>query len=274
MWIAILIALLLLLGLYLFLISPRLFNKADMSGLLVDYAHRGLWNEENPENSMAAFARAVAAGYGIELDIQLSKDKRIMVFHDSTLDRMCGVEGKLCDYTCDELKQMKLLGTEHTIPTFAEVLGVVNGRIPLLVELKGETADTELCKRAAAMLDKYKGRYCVESFNPLLLSWFRKHRPKYARGQLVTRMTHKTDNRGMLLNKILSNMILNFLSRPDFIAVNGKIRNAPMVHICETVFRAKVFVWTVKRKEDYINCRKEGRRTIFERILPRSERKK
>lgn len=269
MWFLIVVCSLFALALaYLFLLMPRVANKADMELLEVNYAHRGLWNEEYPENSLPAFARAVSAGYGIELDIQLSKDKRIMVFHDASLKRMCGVDGKLCDYTCEELKKMKLLGTEHTIPTLAEVLGLVSGRIPLLIELKGETPDTELCARAADMLDKYRGAFSVESFNPFLLRWFKRFRPRYARGQLVTKMTHKTENRNAFINFVLSNMLTNVLSRPDFIAVSKGQRNTPMVHICESSFKAKVFVWTVRSDEEQAECEKEERNTIFESITP------
>ena len=273
MWIAIFVILFLLLA-YLFLIMPRIFGKADMDSLNTDYAHRGLWNEQYPENSLAAFARAASVGYGIELDVQLSKDKRIMVFHDATLKRMCGVDGKLSDYTCEELQKMKLLGSEYTIPTFVDVLRTVNGRVPLLVELKGETTNTELCKRIAPVLDKYRGQFCVESFNPFLLAWFKKYRPRYARGQLVTKMTHKTENRNAFVNFVLSNMLTNVLSRPDFIATGKNIRNTPMIYICESVFRSNVFVWTVNQKEEYVTCRKEGRHAIFEKILPKTERKK
>ena len=123
--------------LYVFVfIRPR--GKAPQKkSFLCDYAHRGLHNDEIPENSLAAFEAACEAGHGIELDIQLSKDGEVMVFHDYTLIRMTGKEGKVCDYTAAELKSTSLKGTDQTIPTFAEVLDLVNGRVPILVELKG-----------------------------------------------------------------------------------------------------------------------------------------
>lgn len=274
MWLAIIIIILLLPSVYLFLIMPRVFKRADLSALSVDYAHRGLFDEKSPENSLGAFRNAVVHGYGIELDVQLSKDKRIVVFHDYTLKRMCGVEGKVSDYTYEELSKMKLLETEYTIPSFVDVLRAVGGRVPLLIELKGENTDTELCKRLAFVLDKYKGPYSVESFNPYLLRWFKKNRKGCARGQLVTKLTKK-EKKNAVLSFILSNMLTNVLSRPDFLAVNGNIRNTPMVYICESVMRAKVFVWTVKNEKEYVICRKEGRRTIFERFNPKAiERKR
>ncbi len=273
MWLAIVIIILLLPAAYLFLIMPRVFGKADMRGLMCDYAHRGLFDSNCPENSLGAFRNAVDHGYGIELDVHLSKDKKIVVFHDNTLSRICGVDGKISDYTAEELGKMKLLNTEYTIPTFVEVLRLVGGRVPLLIELKGENTNTELCARVAAILDKYKGPYSVESFNPYLLRWFKKNRKSCARGQLVTKLTKK-DGKNAILGFLLSNMLTNVLSRPDFIAVNGNIRNKPLMHICESVMGARVLVWTVKNEKEYAICRREGRRTIFERFIPRNNERK
>ena len=269
MWLFITVIILLLPALYLFLIMPRPFKRADMKALCVDYAHRGLFCEEFPENSLGAFRNAVENGYGIELDVQLSRDKKIVVFHDYTLKRMCGAAGRISDYTYAELSKMKLLGTEYTIPSFVDVLRLVGGRVPLLIELKGEDTNAELCKLIAPILDKYKGAYSVESFNPFLLRWFKKNRNSVARGQLVTKINAKKDKKNPVLSFVLSNMLTNVFSRPDFIAVNGNIRNTPMVHICESIMQARVFVWTVKNEKEYVNCRKEHRRTIFEGFEPK-----
>ena len=253
---------------YLYLVFPRVRDRADMDMLTCDYAHRGLWNETYPENSLAAFARAAEAGYGIELDLQLSKDNVIMVFHDYDLKRMCGIDKKLSELTAAELGNIHLLGSNQCIPRFSDVLRVVDGKVPLLVELKGEDTKTELCRRVAAMLDKYHGAFCIESFNPLLLSWFRKYRPSYARGQLNTKVTKNPKKWGWVRNFILTHMLLNVISRPDFIAIDGKCRNSPRVLLCEKVFKSQIFVWTVRNTRDYKDCHNEGRYTIFEKILP------
>lgn len=266
--IIIILVVLAILGIYAFLLMPRISDKADMELLLSDYAHRGLWNETYPENSLAAFALAAEAGVGIELDIQLSKDNHIMVFHDYGLKRMCGIDRKLCDMTYEELKNVRLKESNQCIPTLAEVLKVVDGRIPLLIELKGENLNTELCRRAAAMLDKYHGAFCVESFNPVMLCWFKKFRPRYARGQLVTKVKRKTGTGNLVINFALSHLLLDFLSRPDFIAVDGRIKKRPMIFICEKIFKADVFVWTVRNKKDYDACAGEMRHSIFEGFKP------
>lgn len=103
-----------------------------------NYAHRGLWNaaEGVPENSLPAFARAAEQGYAIELDIQITKDGRIVVFHDDTMKRMCGNEGKISDYTYEELQQFHLGDSTEKIPLLREVLQTVDGRVPLLIEIK------------------------------------------------------------------------------------------------------------------------------------------
>ena len=124
--------------LYLLAIMPRMLHKPDTEPFKkVLYAHRGLFDNATnaPENSLAAFQKAVDAGYGIELDIQLTKDKIPVVFHDFTLDRVCGVKGKVCDFTYEELLKFPLSGSDQRIPKFSEVLSLVDGRVPLIVEI-------------------------------------------------------------------------------------------------------------------------------------------
>lgn len=253
---------------YISLIMPRAIDGADMDMLSCDFAHRGLWNESVPENSLAAFVLAAKAGYGIELDIQLSKDGRIVVFHDFNLRRMCGVDKRVCDLTLAELKSLKLLNTNQQIPTLVEVLQLIDGRVPLLIELKGEDLDTTLCVRAAKILDNYRGAFCVESFNPIILSWFKNYRPRYARGQLLTDFIKEKRRGNKLLSFALSHMLLNFLSRPDFIAVDKKYQAKISFKICTGLFRAKAFVWTVRTPKDYVLAHRSGKYTIFEKINP------
>jgi len=253
---------------YIFLVMPRAVDSADMDMLSCDYAHRGLWDERYPENSLPAFELAARAGYGIELDIQLSKDGKVVVFHDTSLKRMCGVERKVCDLTLAELKTLKLAKSSYQIPTLTEVLELVDGRVPLLVELKGEDMDTTLCGYAAKILDDYRGAFCIESFNPIMLSWFKSYRPRYARGQLVTDLMREKRKGSKLLSFALSHMLLNFLSRPDFIAIDKKYQGKVCFKLCVGLFRAKAFVWTVKTPQEYISAHKSGKYTIFEKIRP------
>jgi glycerophosphoryl diester phosphodiesterase len=174
-----------LIALWLFLIAPRPRKKA-VAPFLRPYAHRGLWSKEAPENSLAAFRLAAEQGFAIELDVQLSRDGEVMVFHDYTLTRMCGVDLRLSDLTAAELATHRLGGTDLQIPTLRAVLEAVDGRVPLLIELKGESGNTALCPALSTVLADYPGKWCVESFNPLLLRWWKRHRPDVVRGLLST----------------------------------------------------------------------------------------
>ena len=182
-----LITILVIVAIYVFMVAPRMLNRADRTAFKNrHYAHRGLFdnNSDAPENSLAAFKKAVDAGYGIELDVQLSKDDKLVVFHDATLNRMCGIDGKVWDYTLEELQQMKLLNSNETIPTFEQFLEVVDGKVPFILEYKLDRVQTRVCELANEVLKNYKGVYCIESFHPLALLWYRKNRPDVLRGQL------------------------------------------------------------------------------------------
>ena len=260
-------------ALFLFLISPRWIGRPDMSRLRVDYAHRGLHDELIPENSLPAFARAVEEGFGIELDVQLSSDGVIMVFHDDTLARMTGAKGKLHEYTCEELRLLHLGDSEETIPTFDQVLEVVGGRIPLLIELKGESAggDGALCEKLAKRLETYSGAYCVESFNPMILAWFKRNSPHIARGQLVTNTLKERPKGNKILNFLLAHLMLNVVSRPDFVAYNEKYDRELALRLNIGLFRAPSFVWTVRDIKMWRAFREAGSPSIFEGFLPKKQ---
>ena len=258
--------LIVLLGLfYLFLfVRPRGRAPASKS-LLCDYAHRGLHSESIPENSLAAFEAACQAGYGIELDIQLSADGEVMVFHDYTLVRMTGKEGKVFDFTAAELQKLALNGTDQTIPALSDVLTLVNGRVPILVELKGEDLNASLCPKAAALLKAYRGTYCIESFNPLLLRAMRKELPDAYYGQLYTNVC-KDKKKVTPLNILLTLMAFNFLAKPDFIAYNTLYRDSVPVKLTTKLYTAQRFVWTVRDKNTLKVAHENGEYPIFERI--------
>ena len=262
-----LLVIILLAVIYISMIIPRLIDRADMSFMTVDYTHRGLYNNKDiPENSIGAFKNAADHRFGIELDIQLSKDKVPMVFHDATLKRVCGIDAKLSDYTSEELQKIKLLDTDYTIPTLAEVLETVDGRVPLLVEFK--PGSTELCDIACPMLDEYKGVFCVESFDPFVLRRIKQIRPRYARGQLVTNSMKVKSTKSFFLNFAITALLLHLLSRPDFLAYDIKMKYNPSVFLCKHLFRIPVFTWTIKSEDVYKNCHKKKLLTIFEGFIP------
>lgn len=233
------------------------------------YAHRGLHDREVPENSLAAFRAAAEAGYGIELDLQLSSDGEVMVMHDYSLKRMTGEDVKLSDLTCAELKKLSLSGTSEKIPTLHEVLEEINGRVPLLIELKGESTDISLCPAADAVLSGYSGGYIVESFNPMMLAWYKKKRPDIPRGVLITDICR--ENGLSIINFALSGMFTNILSRPNFIAYDLRRRNLLPIWICKKVFAIPRFGWTVKTEEAFEISKSERAFPIFEEIKPDKE---
>ena len=216
-------------------------------------AHRGLHkNPEVPENSLPAFKAAVEAGYGVELDVQLSSDGIPVVFHDQTLDRVCGIPGSTRDYPLEKLATTPLFGREGIgVPTFAEVLEVIGGRVPLLVEIKGEDPAFDLtCAKAAELLDRYDGEYWVESFNPLALAWFRKHRPNVLRGQLAMAYLRQDKYKGKFKYFALQHFLLNFRARPDFIAYRiGDCDDRSFLRL-RRVYGVPTVSWTVKTKDD------------------------
>ena len=248
----------------LWMVRPCGKKPAD-DALLCDYAHRGLHGEGIPENSLAAFEAACKAGVGIELDVQLSRDGVVMVFHDYTLIRMTGCDKKLCELSAEELGKLSLGGTDQTIPTFDAVLRLVNGRVPILVELKGENFDTSLCPKVAEHLKRYKGAYCLESFNPLLIRAMKKELPNAYRGLLYTNVCRDKKKKSAL-NIALTCMALNGLSSPNFIAYNQADRNAVTVKLATKFYRAPRFVWTVRSDADLEQAHALGEYPIFENV--------
>ena len=259
--------------LYLLMIMPRMVGKADsVSFKKVLYAHRGLHDNasEAPENSLAAFEKAVAGGYGIELDIQLTKDHIPVVFHDYTLKRICGAEGKVADYTYEELQQFRLCGSGEKIPRFSEVLELVAGKVPLIVELKIVYRDTSLCPEADKLLSGYNGLYCIESFNPLGVLWYRRNRPQILRGQLSDAFLKSRKYKGMLYFA-LENLLFNFLTRPDFVAYNHKNASKLSRRICRSFYHNTAVAWTIRSEEELENARKHFDMYIFESFMPEKE---
>ena len=246
------------------LVRPRA-RKPENEKLLCDYAHRGLHGNGVPENSLQAFELACQNGYGIELDVQLSRDGVVMVFHDYTLIRMTGCDKKLCELDAEELKSLRLDGTDQTIPTFKEVLDLVDGRVPLLVELKGESTNASLCAPVAEILKSYKGDYCVESFNPMLVRAIKEEIPGVYCGQLYTNVVRDKKKKSAL-NIILTCMALNCLARPDFIAYNTLDRDSFPVKVTTGFFKAPKFVWTVKSREGLELAHSLGEYPIFEKL--------
>ena len=232
------------------------------------FAHRGLHDATHAENSLSAFARAVEHGYGIELDVRLSKDGELVVFHDDTLDRVAGVSGLVKDFTTEELAAMSLSGTGEGIPTFRAVLELVGGRVPLLVEIKENAGDSAVSEKTAEMLSSYRGPFVIESFNPLSLARIRRLLPGVYRGQLSDRFTREKQFRKPMF-VLLELFLLNFRARPDFIAYRFDETRFFPFRLLRAFYPRPLFAYTVKSEEEERFARAHGFDTvIFENYLP------
>jgi len=262
-------ALALLVLLYIFLICPS-GRKRRTEAFFKEckyYAHRGLHGNGVPENSLAAFGLACEAGYGIELDLHVTADGQVAVFHDNTLNRMCGIDGRIEDKTLEELRGICLANSKEHIPSFKEVLELVNGRVPLIIELKGEDLNVKVCELAAELLADYKGKWCVESFNPFHVRWWRKHQKNAVRG-ILSGGFEKSDKLIIKLrNFVLGNMLLNFLARPDFVAFDLRSKYKLSFRVARVLGGYPV-AWTARGEEDMRITEGDFNAVIFEDLLP------
>lgn len=251
-----------------YLVAPGWLSKKKKQLFTgINYAHRGLHSRDMsvPENSLEAFRLAAQEGYGAELDVQLSKDGQVVVFHDDTLNRVCGVDARVDELTYEELKKLSLCGTEHRIPLFTEVLETYNGASSLIVELKTGRRNKELCKKTYKLLKTYKGNVCIESFDPFIVAWFRFHAPGMVRGQLAM-ASARYKNKTKFQQFMLSHTLFNFLTRPHFIAYDLVTQRPLLVRLCERMGAIKIG-WTAWRDRYEV----EFDSVIFEFFKPKTK---
>ena len=234
------------------------------------FAHRGFHDKPQiPENSMVAFRRAIERGWGMEFDVHLLKDGSLMVFHDEALKRCTGAEGFLEDLTMAQAKELRLEGTNEQIPSFDEVLELVGGKVPLIIELKSFRGNyNALAAAVLNRLDSYKGDFCIESFDPRCVLAVKKLRPGVMRGQLAQNFVKRPENLPSWQRRMLTKLSFCLLNKPDFIAYRFEDRN---VKACRRVVDrqgAQEFSWTIASKADFDACRNAGSIPIFERFDP------
>ena len=209
-------------------------------------AHRGLHNKDIPENSMLSFTKAIDNNYIIELDVHLLKDGNVVVFHDDNLKRMTGIDKKIKNTTYEEIKDLLLINSNEHIPLLIEILNLVRGRVPLLIELKYDTKIGLLEDKVIDILKNYQGLYAIQSFNPLSLIYIKKKCPEIPRGILVSKF--KKEKLGILKKIILRNMLLNFIIKPDFISVNYNYLSNKKVQKYKN--SKLILTWTIRNKEE------------------------
>ena len=265
----ILIALIVLVVLYVLSVRGRTGHPGLQQLRGWNYAHRGLHNEERPENSMAAFGAALEHGYGIELDVHLMKDGNLAVIHDSSLLRTAGVDVKIEDLTVGDLASYRLNDSEEQIPLFRDVLALYDGKAPMIVELKAaENNHAALCRKVCDMLDTYKGVFCLESFDPRCILWLRQNRPEIIRGQLTEDYFKSNSKLPWILKFILKFQIENFMTMPDFVAYRCTDRHHFSNQIVRNVWGVQGVTWTIKSREDLNDAVQDGWIPIFESFEP------
>lgn len=265
-----LIALILLALVFLWLVRPHL-PRRDCTHLLGrDYAHRGQWDGNIPENSLSGFRRAADNGYGIELDVRLTADGVLVVHHDSSTKRMCGTDLVVKETALTDLRALRLNQTDEPIPTFDEVLEAVNGRVPLIVELKVEKDADVLASAVYERMRRYEGPWCMESFYPSAVGWFRRNAPEVIRGQLSFGMFHKREDWKLHIRDfILGSLMVNVVGRPDFIAYDhhgDTPANLPLRLV--RAMGPLMVCWTVRSQQDMTRLRRSYDLQIFEGFIP------
>ena len=234
------------------------------------YAHRGLHGSGVPENSMEAFRLALEGGYGIELDVHLMADGQLAVIHDSSLKRTAGADVDIEDLTQEELSKYRLENTDEQIPLFSDVLALFDGKAPMIIELKAERGNHEALSAAVcSLLEGYKGVYCIESFDPRVLYWLRKNRPEICRGQLAENFfTDQSVDLKWYLKLLLTGLLGNILTVPDFVAYRFSHRKNPGVWLTRNLWGVQGVAWTIKSEEDYDAAVLDGWIPIFEGFRP------
>ena len=234
-------------------------------------AHRGLFDNtgDAPENTIPAFKKAADAGYGIELDVQLTMDKHIVVTHDYDLKRICNTDKLVNNLSYQELRQYKIFNSNELIPLFSEVLKVIDGKVPLLVEIKAEGVYEETCRLTAEILSAYSGVYIIESFSPHVVNWYRRNHPEIIRGQLADDFVKQRYFKSILLNLALTNMAFNVLTRPDFIAYNHYYSDKKCLKFWKKTLGCSLAAWTVKSQAELDNISKIFDIIIFDGFMPK-----
>ncbi len=261
-----LILLLLLFALTVFMVAPN--RRRDVSRFCGgEFAHRGLFSpdpdDSRAENSPAAFREAAHRRCGVELDIQLTADRQVVVFHDGNIKRMCGADFRVSELTYEQLCGYPLPNGER-IPLFSDVLELLDG-VPVICEVKTgkSVSDVECCDLAADMICSYKGDICVESFSPFIVRWFRKNRPELIRGQLSSAFRPGEEGLKPLSAFALGNLLINFLGRPDFIAYDFA-RDSLGFQLCRRLFSPFCIGWTARGDGQRRKARERFGTVIFE----------
>ncbi|XFA98295.1 glycerophosphodiester phosphodiesterase family protein [Candidatus Izemoplasma sp. B36] len=232
-------------------------------------AHRGLHSKDQsiPENSIPAFKFAVKKNYGIEMDINVLKDGTVIVFHDYNLKRLVGKDINLGELNYNDIKDFKILNTNEKIPTLKEVLDLVDGKVPLLIELKPLGDNMLLCEKFYETIRTYKGKYGIHSFSPNIVRWFKKNHPDIIRGQ-ITEYFRDNPNMKKISKYLMKSMFFNRFTKPDF--VNYGIKDLPNKY-CDKAYKKGLCIisYASRNQEEFDMVKKHYDNSVFEFFIPK-----
>lgn len=252
--------------------SSKTKNPKDLLWLRNNLiAHRGFHSKDKsvPENSLLAYKKAIDKGYSIELDINILKDGTIVAFHDPSLKRLCGINKLLSTVTFNEIKHLKLLNTNEKIPKLSDVLDLVNGNMPLLIEIKPFGDYFLMCQSLMTLMKDYQGVWAVFSFHPRIVQWFKKNHPHIIRGQISEFFT-KDEKMNPLNKYFMKTMIYNKFSSPDFISYG--IYDMPNKHLDKLKKKGLTIIgYAAKTQEQLDFVKIHYHNTVFEFFDPKKK---
>lgn len=225
-------------------------------------AHRGFHNSTSiPENSLVAFEKAIDKNYAIEFDITITKDDKVIVFHDDDLLRLCNIKENVEESTYLSLKKLKLYSSDEYIPLFEEVLTLVKGRVPLIIEIKKHKNIGILESIVVDLLENYNGEYFICSFEKDILFWFRENKSNLKRGLIFESNLKKF----VKYNKVLF-LYKYFKIKPDFVSLDYKILDSSIYQFCK-INKVPLLSWTINNTEEYEKIIEKVNAVIFENII-------
>ena len=228
-------------------------------------AHRGFHNPNAPENSLKAYMNAIKMDYAIELDIHMISDGNLIVFHDDNVERVTGVNMDVAELTIDDINELRLFNTSERIPLFKELLELVDGQVPLVIEIKDTSEVGVIEESLLSHLEGYNGDYVVQAFNPLRVKWLKNNAPHIIRGQLSGLYTDS--DIGFFEKFVLGNLTFNFITKPDFINYEIAGLEKPIVKLLKFM-GYPVISWTATDSETYCKALRLSENVVFERVNP------
>ncbi len=232
-------------------------------------AHRGLWDEHTPENSLPAYQKAIDANYNIEIDVHLTKDGRLVVFHDGNLKRVCGVDLEIAEHTLEEIKQYGLSGTDSKIPTIEEFFELIDGKTGILMEIKGiNPLNKSIAKAALKAVENYKGNIALQSFNFGAVGYMRRH-TNLPVGQLCTWMSMDGKNPRWWFCNFMGKLWICRFTRPDFVAYDVRACANELgenKYIKKWGHKLPIIMWTIVSNEKMDVAKELANNIIFESL--------